>query len=77
MRKYFRLLARAGATNLLLVTFLIPVTALILGTLVLGERPGVSAFGGMALIFAGLAAVDGCALKPLARFRRPGVRTAR
>ena len=29
---YFRILARAGATNLLLVTFLIPVSAILLGT---------------------------------------------
>ena len=56
---YFRSLAAAGATNRLLVTFLIPVSALTLGTLVLGERPDAAAFAGMALIFAGLAAVDG------------------
>jgi len=35
---YFRILAAAGATNLLLVTFLIPVTAILLGAAVLGER---------------------------------------
>jgi len=74
---YFRLLARAGATNLLLVTFLIPVTALVLSVLVLGERPGVSAFAGMALIFAGFAAVDGRVLALPGRFRTSGVRTAR
>ncbi len=56
---YFRLLAAAGAINLLLVTFLIPVSALFLGIAVLGERPDASAFAGLALIFAGLAAVDG------------------
>ena len=28
---YFRILAAAGATNLLLVTFLIPISALLLG----------------------------------------------
>ncbi len=56
---YFRILASAGATNLLLVTFLIPVSALALGVAVLGERPGASALAGLALIFAGLAAVDG------------------
>ncbi len=56
---YFRILARAGATNLLLVTFLLPVSALILGVAFLGERPEWTAFAGMALIFAGLAAVDG------------------
>ena len=37
---YFRLLASAGATNSLLVTFLIPVTAILLGALLLGESAG-------------------------------------
>lgn len=63
---YFRLLATAGATNLLLVTFLIPVSALLLGGFVLGERPDWTSFAGMALIFLGLAAVDG---RLLARLR--------
>jgi drug/metabolite transporter (DMT)-like permease len=62
---YFRLLATAGATNLLLVTFLIPVSALLLGGLALGERPDGTAFAGMALIFLGLAAVDGRVLARL------------
>lgn len=56
---YFRLLARAGATNLSLVTFLVPITAIGLGTLILGERLSTTAILGMALIFAGLAAMDG------------------
>lgn len=56
---YFRVLATAGATNILLVTFLIPLSAILLGVLVLGERPGWNAFGGMALIFIGLMAIDG------------------
>jgi drug/metabolite transporter (DMT)-like permease len=56
---YFRILATAGATNLLLVNFLIPVSALFLGVAVLGERLTWPAFAGLALIFAGLAAVDG------------------
>jgi drug/metabolite transporter (DMT)-like permease len=46
---YFRILATAGATNLLLVTFLVPVSAIVLGTLVLG----------LGLIAIGLAAIDG------------------
>jgi drug/metabolite transporter (DMT)-like permease len=66
---YFRLLATAGATNLLLVTFLIPVSALLLGGLVLGEHPDLTAFAGMALIFLGLAAVDGRLLAPLSHGR--------
>ena len=56
---YFRILTAAGSTNLMLVTFLIPVSAILLGTLVLGERLAWTAFAGMGLIFAGLAAVDG------------------
>ena len=56
---YFRLLASAGATNSLLVTFLIPVTAILLGALILGERLEPRHFAGMALIGLGLAAIDG------------------
>lgn len=56
---YFRILAAAGATNLLLVTFLIPVSAILLGALVLGETLLARHFFGMALIGAGLALIDG------------------
>lgn len=56
---YFRILAAAGATNLLLVTFLIPVSALLLGMGVLGERLELRHFVGMAAIGVGLAAIDG------------------
>ena len=56
---YFRILAAAGATNLLLVTFLIPVTAILLGALVLGERLDPRHFAGMALIGVGLTLIDG------------------
>jgi drug/metabolite transporter (DMT)-like permease len=60
---YFRILAAAGATNLLLVTFLIPVSAILLGALVLGERLDARHFAGMALIGAGLALIDGRLLR--------------
>jgi drug/metabolite transporter (DMT)-like permease len=56
---YFRLLASAGASNLLLVTFLIPASAVLLGVLVLGEHPAPRHIAGMALIALGLAANDG------------------
>jgi drug/metabolite transporter (DMT)-like permease len=56
---YFRILATAGATNLLLVTFLLPISALLLGVLFLGETFTAQAFGGMMLIGLGLAAIDG------------------
>ena len=56
---YFRILATAGATNLLLVTFLIPVSAILLGSLVLGETLEWIHFAGMGLIGVGLSAIDG------------------
>jgi len=56
---YFRILASSGATNLLLVTFLIPVSAILLGSIVLGESLETIHFLGMALIGMGLAAIDG------------------
>ncbi len=43
----------------MLVTFLIPVSAVLFGALILGERLAWTSFAGMGLIFAGLAAVDG------------------
>jgi drug/metabolite transporter (DMT)-like permease len=56
---FFRLLASAGATNLGLVTFLIPVTAVMLGVTLLGEELAPRHVAGMALIALGLAAIDG------------------
>jgi drug/metabolite transporter (DMT)-like permease len=55
---YFRILATAGATNLLLVTLLIPLSAIVLGAAVLGEQLAVRHFVGMALIGLGLMALD-------------------
>jgi len=55
---YFEILARAGAVNLMLVTFLIPPSALALGVLFLHEPLEAKALLGLALIFAGLAAVQ-------------------
>jgi drug/metabolite transporter (DMT)-like permease len=56
---YFRLLRRVGPTNLLLVTFLLPVVALILGAAFLGERVEPRDLAGLLLILGGLAAIDG------------------
>lgn len=56
---YFALLARAGATNVVLVTLLIPPSALLLGALFLGERVEASDLLGLGFIAAGLAAIDG------------------
>ena len=60
---YFRLLATAGATNLMLVTLLAPVTAILLGVAFLGEVLMPRHLVGMALIAAGLAAIDGRLLR--------------
>jgi drug/metabolite transporter (DMT)-like permease len=62
---FFRLLARAGATNVGLVTFLIPVSAILLGVLVLGETLAMRHVAGMALIGAGLILIDGRLLSAL------------
>jgi drug/metabolite transporter (DMT)-like permease len=56
---YFRVLATAGVVNILLVTFLVPVTSIILGAGLLGERLHPTHFVGMGLIGAGLAVIDG------------------
>jgi len=63
---FFRLLARAGATNVGLVTFLIPVSAILLGVLVLGETLAARHLAGMALIGAGLILIDGRVVSGLA-----------
>lgn len=56
---YFRLLTTAGATNLLLVTFLVPVSAILLGTIILGEQLLLRHILGMVMIGLSLAAIDG------------------
>lgn len=71
---FFRLLARAGATNVGLVTFLIPVSAILLGVLVLGETLAMRHVVGMALIGAGLILIDGRVFLALnARFSAKGL----
>jgi drug/metabolite transporter (DMT)-like permease len=62
---YFRLIDRAGATNALLVTLLVPPVAIFLGSLVLHEIIEPRDFAGLALIALGLAAIDGRLLKLL------------
>jgi drug/metabolite transporter (DMT)-like permease len=56
---FFRLLARAGATNVGLVTFLIPVSAILFGVLLLGETLESRHMAGMVLIGSGLILIDG------------------
>lgn len=56
---YFRLLATAGPTNLLLVTFLVPISVILLGTVVLGEELESKHLAGIGIIGLGLAMIDG------------------
>jgi len=56
---YYRLLATAGAVNLMLVTFLVPVSAIVLGALFLDERLVPVDFIGMGIVGLGLVAIDG------------------
>lgn len=60
---YFRILAAAGATNLLLVTLLIPVSAVLLGVGVLDETLTTKQLVGMSVIALGLVVMDGRLLK--------------
>jgi drug/metabolite transporter (DMT)-like permease len=64
---YFRVLATAGASNVLLVTFLIPISAILLGSTILGEKLDLKHFVGMGLIGLGLAAIDE---RPIGLLRR-------
>ncbi|WP_323768713.1 DMT family transporter [Antarctobacter sp.] len=56
---YYRVLAMAGSGNLLLVTLLIPPTAILLGALVRGEELHTGAYAGLALLALGLSVLDG------------------
>lgn len=68
---YFQLLARMGASNLMLVTFLIPVSAILLGVFILHERLSPSEIAGMTLIGFGLMLIDGRIFKRLRKNLRP------
>ena len=60
---YFAILKTAGATNLMLVTFLVPASAILLGLLFLNERLSPTDAGGLAAIAAGLFIIDGRILR--------------
>jgi drug/metabolite transporter (DMT)-like permease len=62
---YFRILAGAGATNVVLVTLLAPVSSILLGVLVLHESLEPRHFAGLALIAVGLAFIDGRVVRAL------------
>jgi drug/metabolite transporter (DMT)-like permease len=65
---FFRILRRAGSTNVMLVTLLIPVTAILLGVLVLGEAISLREIVGAVVIGSALLIIDG---RVFQFFRRP------
>jgi drug/metabolite transporter (DMT)-like permease len=60
---FFQILRRSGATNVMLVTLLVPVTAILLGSLVLGEPISPREIAGALVIGSALLLIDGRALK--------------
>ena len=64
---FFQILRRSGATNVMLVTLLIPVTAILLGVVVLGEKIAMREIAGALVIGSALLLIDGRVLKLLQR----------
>ena len=73
---YFRILARAGSANLMLVTLLIPPIAVGLSVAFLGEKLGYEAWLGFGLIAVGLSVTDGRLLNWLRHRLNQSVSTA-
>ena len=64
---FFQVLRRSGATNVMLVTLPVPVTAILLGSLVLGEQISPREIAGALVIGSALLLIDGRVLKFLER----------
>lgn len=64
---FFSILNSAGATNIMLVTFLIPVSAFVMGWMILNETVTLRHITGVMLIGLGLAVIDGRPIKFLER----------
>ena len=64
---FFQIVRRSGASNVMLVTLLIPVTAILLGWLVLGEPISAREIAGAIVIGSALLVIDGRALQLLRR----------
>lgn len=64
---FFQIIRRSGATNVMLVTLLIPVTAILLGWLLLAEPISTREITGAIVIGSALIVIDGRALRMLQR----------
>lgn len=73
---FFALVQRLTATQVAIVTYLVPIVATVLGWAVLDERIGANLFAGLALIVLGVTAVNG-SLRALWERVRGGGRQAR
>jgi drug/metabolite transporter (DMT)-like permease len=71
---FFRILTAVGAVNVLLVTFLVPIGAIMLGVVILKEAIRWEELAGMGLIFLGLIGIDGRVFAYLGRKIAPGKR---
>src|SRR4051794_27544453 len=56
---FFQILRRSGATNVMLVTLLVPITAILLGSVVFGESLSAREIVGALVIGSGLLIIDG------------------
>ena len=68
---FFQVLRRSGSTNVMLVTLLIPVTAILLGYLMLGESISLREMIGALVIGSALLLMDGRVLKFIPGFSIP------
>ena len=60
---FFQILRRSGATNVMLVTLLVPLTAILLGGVVLGETISAREILGALVIGSALLVMDGRVLR--------------
>lgn len=68
---FYRILARSGATNVMLVTLLMPVSTIVLAHFALGETLGLREAVGALVIGAALLVIDGRIVGWIARSLRP------
>lgn len=67
---FFQILRRSGSTNVMLVTLLVPVTAIVLGAVVLNETISVREIAGALVIASALLIMDGRVLAMSSRLAR-------